>query len=93
LRCSAKYGKLLLNKWLGSGEHTPVLDTLVEELIQKYKTTISEADMKEIFSYMSREKKFEWVIKLITDKYPIDEEDMRGGCEVYRAYHEKFPRE
>jgi hypothetical protein len=93
LRCSAKYGKLLLNKWLNSGEHTPVLDTLVEELIQKYKTTISEADMKEIFSYMSREKKFEWVIKLITDKYPIDEEDMRGGCEVYRAYHEKFPRE
>ena len=93
LRCSAKYGKLLLNKWLGSGEDTPVLDTLVEELIQKYKTTISEDDMKEIFSYMSREKKFEWVMNLITDKYPIDTDDMRGGCEVYRAYHEAFPHE
>jgi hypothetical protein len=93
LRYSAKGGKSDMKKWFESGEHAPELDTLVEELIQKYKTTISQADMKEIFSYMSREKKFEWIMKLITDKYPIDTDDMLKGCEVYRAYHEVFPHE
>jgi hypothetical protein len=93
LRYSAKGGKSYLNKWFESGEHSPELDTLVEELIQKYKTTMSQADAKEVFSYMPREFKFKWVMDLIADKYPIDIDDMRGGCEAYRAYHQAFPHE
>lgn len=93
LRYSAKGGKSYLNKWFESGEHSPELDTLVEELIQKYKTTMSQADVKEVFSYMPREFKFKWVMDLIAVKYPIDTDDMRGGCEAYRAYHQAFPHE
>ena len=93
-RITCVTGKNIIEYWRNSGEHQATFDKILDDIIISYQDKCAPDQVQDTLKFTLRfvpiGPKSDHLIHLIQKRYPLPEDDMFKGIELFRAFHGKF---
>ena len=86
-------GERIIDHWLNSHEHQATLNETVGDILAAYlgvSDWIALNKFMRVLNKMTPFQKCELLIELMQERYPLPEERMCKGIELFRAYRDAF---
>jgi hypothetical protein len=82
-------GEKILAEWKRSGQHMAIFDETLDKMHIEFSGKIAADTLKRYLKRMRLEEKYDLLLELICEKYPLPEERMKG-IELLRIYQDTF---
>jgi hypothetical protein len=82
-------GENILVEWKRSGQHVPIFEETLDKMHIEISGKIAADTLKRYLKRMPLEEKYELLLELIREKYPLPEDRMKG-IELLRIYRDTF---
>ena len=82
-------GENILAEWKRSGQHMPIFEETLDKMHIEFSGKIAADTLKLYLECIQLDKKYELLLKLIREKYPLPEDRMKG-IELLRTYRAAF---
>jgi hypothetical protein len=82
-------GENILAEWKRSGQHMATFDETLDKMHIEFSGKIAADTLKRYLKCIPLEKKYELLLELIHEKYPLPEDRMKG-IELFRIYRDTF---
>ena len=82
-------GEKILAEWKRSGQHMAIFDETLDKMHIEFSGKIAADTLKRYLKISDLEKKYDLLIELIRENYPLPEDRMKG-IELQRIYTKTF---
>jgi len=82
-------GENIIAEWKRSGQHMATFDETLDKMHIEFSGKIAADTLKRYLKCIPLEKKYELLLELIREKYPLPEDRMKG-IELFRIYRDTF---
>lgn len=82
-------GENILAEWKRSGQHMAIFDETLDKMHIEFSGKIAADTLKRYLKRMRLEEKYDLLLELIREKYPLPEDRMKG-IELLRIYQDTF---
>jgi len=83
-------GEKILDEWNKSGKHKEILVETLDKMHIEFSGDCAADTLKRYLKRITLDEKYELLLEMIREKYPLPETPMRMGIELQRIYNKTF---